>query len=320
MTRLFLRNILKIKNEIMHNKIQFTIPVKPPFRLDLTTWALRRRHKNIIDRWDGKRYSRVFTTEDTVSLVIVEQTNAEELNVIIESSNIKKNTECDIKNLLQKMLGTKVDLKKFYKMSQKDEHLKLLIKTFRGVRPPRFPSIFEALLNSISCQQITLDLGILLLNRLSENYGKKFESNEEIFYAFPEPEDLQNVEAEELRKLGYSFNKAHAIIELSKQIVDKKLILPNLENSTNKEIVKYLVRIRGIGRWSAEYALLRGFGRIDIFPGDDVGAQKNLMQLMQLSKRPDYDQIHKLTEVWNPYAGLVYFHLLLEKLQKKNFI
>ena len=296
----------------MHNELQLTIPITPPFRLDLTVWALRRRHKNIIDRWDGRHYSRVFTTDSTISLATVEQKNKEELAVEIESSDNKKNTETNIKKLLQKMLGTKVDLEKFYKMTQKDKYLKLLVKNFKGVRPPRFPSIFEALLNSISCQQITLDLGILLLNRLAENYGKKFESGEEIFYAFPEPEDMQNVAPGELRELGYSYNKARAIIELSNKIVDKKLILTSFEKSTNEEIIEHLVQIRGIGRWSAEYALLRGFGRIDTFPGDDVGAQKNLMQLMRLSERPNYNQIHELTEGWSPYAGLVYFHLLLE--------
>jgi DNA-3-methyladenine glycosylase II len=44
---------------------------------------------------------------------------------------------------------------------------------------------------------------------------------------------------------------------------------------TNREAIAYLSRIRGIGRWSAEYVLLRGLGRLDTFPGDDVGAQIN---------------------------------------------
>lgn len=76
----------------------------------------------------------------------------------------------------------------------------------------------------------------------------------------------------------------------------------------------------GIGRWSAEYTLLRGFGRLDILPGDDVGAQKNLRELLALEARPTYDQIKLLSQRWQPYAGLVYFHLLLEKLQRKGVL
>ena len=64
---------------------------------------------------------------------------------------------------------------------------------------------------------------------------------------------------------------------------------------TDVDIVEYLSRIRGVGRWSAEYVLLRGLGRINIFPGDDVGAQKNLQNFMGLDERPDYEQIKRIT-------------------------
>ena len=87
---------------------------------------------------------------------------------------------------------------------------------------------------------------------------------------------------------------------------------------TNEEIIIFLSNLRGIGRWSSEYVLLRGFGRLDVFPGDDVGAKKNLKQLLELEKLPSYEEIKLLTYKWQPYSGLVYFHLLLEKLQNKN--
>lgn len=88
----------------------------------------------------------------------------------------------------------------------------------------------------------------------------------------------------------------------------------------NEEIVRHLTKLRGIGRWSAEYALLRGLGRLDIFPGDDVGARNNLQKLLHLQNKPDYEGMSKLTSQWHPYEGLVYFHLLLEKLRQKGFI
>ena len=78
--------------------------------------------------------------------------------------------------------------------------------------------------------------------------------------------------------------------------------------------------IRGIGRWSAEYVLLRGLGRLDAFPGDDIGAQNNLKRIFLLDNKPTYEGIKKLTSRWHPYEGLVYFHLLLEKLHLKGVI
>ncbi|MCL4416529.1 MAG: hypothetical protein M1365_07525 [Actinobacteria bacterium] len=72
--------------------------------------------------------------------------------------------------------------------------------------------------------------------------------------------------------------------------------------------------------FASEYILLRGFGRINIFPGDDVGAQKNIKELLDLNERPNYEEIKKLVSRWDPYAGMVYFHLLLNKLEKERLL
>jgi DNA-3-methyladenine glycosylase II len=304
----------------MRYEEQFTLPVIPPFRLDLTVWALRRRQKNLIDLWDGKQYKRVFVIKENVLQVIVTQISLKELSVIIKSDRNIEAMRPFITKLIQKVLGTDRNLEDFYNLAQKDKHLKLLVQNFKGMKPPRFPTLFEALVNSIACQQITLDVGILLLNRLSQNYGKKISDNGVLQNAFPRPIDLYKISEDEIKKLGFSYQKARALIGLSQSLVNKKLLLTDLMMASNEEIVASLSQIRGIGRWSAEYALLRGLGKIDVFPGDDVGAQKNLMQLLNLSKRPNYDQVYQLTKTWEPYAGFVYFHLLLEKLKAKNLL
>ena len=294
----------------------FTLSVIPPFRLDFTVWALRRRQKNLMDRWDGNQFQRVLVMNDIAVQVIVEQKKDAKLSVTVKSEEEVLHIQDVVKEILIKILGTDKNLQGFYQLAKKDRHLKSLMERFTGVKPPRFPTIFEALINAIACQQITLDLGILLLNRLSENYGKEFADQ----YAFPKPEDLAGVSEKELKSLGFSYQKARAIIELSKALVYKELSFEDVEILQNDEVVSLLMAIRGIGRWSAEYVLLRGLGRIDTFPGDDVGAQKNLMLLLNLSNRPTYDEIRKLTSPWKPYAGFVYFHLLLDKLQKKNLL
>ncbi len=71
---------------------------------------------------------------------------------------------------------------------------------------------------------------------------------------------------------------------------------------------------RGIGRWTAEYVMLRGLGRLQIFPGDDVGAHNKLRRFFDIDTKLDYDNVKLLVARWQPYAGMVYFHLLLESL------
>lgn len=295
---------------------QYTLSVLPPFRLDLTVWALRRRQKNLIDKWVGKKYTRVFVIDGNAIQVTIEQKSGTKLAVTIRSENKIPGVDKIITDTLERMLGVDKNLEGFYKLAGKDQYLKALASSFQGVKPPRFASIFEALINAIACQQVTLDLGILLLNRLSETYGKKFADQ----HAFPLPEDLADVTENDLKSLGFSYQKARGIISLANAIVSKEISFDDFEDLPNETVVTRLMEIKGIGRWSAEYVLLRGLGRIDMFPGDDVGAQKNLMLLMNLKYKPNYDEIQELTKSWKPFAGFVYFHLLLDKLQKKKLL
>lgn len=71
---------------------------------------------------------------------------------------------------------------------------------------------------------------------------------------------------------------------------------------------------RVIRLWTAEYVLLRGLGRLQVFPGDDVGAQKRLARWLGRPRPLDYAAVQTVVEPWQPYAGLVYFHLLLDGL------
>lgn len=301
---------------------RMTLSTASPFRLDLTSWALRRREKNAVDRWDGSRYTRVIAVDSSpVRLTVTQETTGAEPVLIVSlhpgaGDQLREDTGL----LVQKILGLTVDLQPFYVLARDNELLRPLVEQFSGVRPPRFPSVFEALVNSIACQQVTLDLGILLLNRLSERFGPAVNDHGTVQHGFPGPADLAEATEEALRQLGFSHQKARAIRELAADVVADRLDLASLESMTNREAVDYLSTIRGIGRWSAEYVLLRGLGRLDTFPGDDVGAQNNLQRLFHLVDKPNYEQIRDLTSPWHPYEGLVYFHLLLEKLQTKGVL
>jgi DNA-3-methyladenine glycosylase II len=75
-----------------------------------------------------------------------------------------------------------------------------------------------------------------------------------------------------------------------------------------------------VGRWTAEYVMLRGLGRLDIFPGDDVGAHNKLRRFLQIDTELDYGSVKQLVAPWYPYAGVVYFHLLLDSLSQTGVV
>lgn len=288
-----------------------------PFRLDLTVWALRRRPTNLIDRWDGQTYRRVLVVGGKPVEVAVRQQGPPEssrLRVIVTDSEEALPDKQLIRRALDNLLGFRLDLSPFYQLALSKPKLKPLVERFRGVKPPRFCTLFEALANAIACQQMSLSLGILLLSRLAERYGLGVNGPAGAAHAFPRPEDLLGLEPEAFRELGFSRQKGRALIALAQAFGNGSHEAWTVEPMDNVAAIQRLLDLRGIGRWSAEYALLRGLGRLDVIPGDDVGARNNLQRWLRLRRSLDYDGVRRVTAPWQPYAGLVYFHLLLERL------
>jgi DNA-3-methyladenine glycosylase II len=89
---------------------------------------------------------------------------------------------------------------------------------------------------------------------------------------------------------------------------------------SDERALRYLDEIPGIGRWSSEYVLLRGLGRTNIFPGDDIGAKNGLRRLLSLKSDLDYDGVKQALGEWKDYGGLLYFHLRLNHLENSDYV
>lgn len=293
----------------------FRLTPNQPFRLDLTSWVLRRRPNNTWDFWDGETYRRVLVVDGLPVDVSAVQRGAE-LVVTLNGARVSSQIEKQAIAALTRLLGIDVDLSAFYRFAQSDTRLAPLAKRFRGFKPPRFLTLFEALANGITCQQLSLTVGIILLNRLVEHYGHELHGGR----AFPEPNDIKSADPEQLVRLGYSHNKARSLIELAQAISDNRIQPTALEQASDRDALASLQQLRGIGRWTAEYVSLRGLGRTNIFPGDDVGARNNLERWLGLRKPLTYDSAQHVLKRWAPYGGLIYFHLLLDQQEHLGYL
>jgi DNA-3-methyladenine glycosylase II len=295
---------------------------QPPFRLDLTVWALRRQPQNLIDRWDGTAYRRVIAINNNAFETSVSESRKHqgELRVIIEGDQADRTVKELIKQAVENTLGVHVDLHGFYRAAARDQKLVLLAHRFRGVKPPRFYSVFEGLINGIACQQLSLPVGIELLNRLARSIGRSIGVGASARYAFPRPQDLANLNAGQIRKLGFNSQKARAIVGISRAIMEGRLDLENLRGVSDEDAMSRLRALRGVGRWTAEYTLLRGMGRWHIFPLDDQGARNGLARWLRLRKPLDAAHAQHLLTRWEPYGGLIYFHMLMRGLDEAGYL
>ena len=300
--------------------VDFEIDPLPPYRLDLTAWALKRRADNTWDRWeaDTRSYHRLLVVEGRPLDVAVTQygtTDAPNLRVTVAggphcADSSAQAVEDSVRPVVSGLLGTEIDITDFYGMAENDTTLRPLATRLRGLKPPRYQTLFEALTNAITCQQITLTAGIRILARLADRCGAALDDAR----SFPQSAQVAKLSDEELRRIGYSRQKSRAMMELSALSEQGGLEREHISNLSDEEAVARLRKLYGVGRWTAEYALLRGDGRLRIFPGDDVGVRRRLEQWLGLQEKLDYDGVQLALEPWHPYVGLVYLHLLTDSL------
>ena len=296
----------------------FVLRPVPPFRLDFTVWALRRRPRNLIDRWDGSTYRRVIAIDGRPIDLAVRQRGPATSPRLIVTADPPPRTLLErrrIRLVVDRLLGLRIDLTGWYGMAARHARLGPLADEFRGMKPPRFPTVFEAVVNAFACQQLSLEVGLELLNRLAVLASTRADAPG-LHYAFPTARDVGRLRTTELQAIGLSGQKVRALLDLAHAITRHELDLEDLALSDDALVRKRLIGLRGVGRWTAEYVLLRGLGRLHVFPGDDVGAQKRLTRWLEHPHLLDYAGVGRAVAQWQPYAGLIYFHLLLDGLSQ----
>jgi DNA-3-methyladenine glycosylase II len=165
----------------------------PPFRLDLTVWALRRRSRNLIDRWDGTTYRRVILLGKRQTEVTVRQIGpATEPRLVVTVAPFPRTLleRRQVRWVVDRLLGLRVDLTDWYRLADSDARLQPLADRFRGMKPPRFPTMFEAVVNAFACQQLSLEVALELLNRLASISSPGIGMPRDGRYGFPAAPDV----------------------------------------------------------------------------------------------------------------------------------
>ncbi|KOO41068.1 DNA-3-methyladenine glycosylase family protein [Priestia koreensis] len=184
-------------------------------------------------------------------------------------------------------------------------NLRSLFQEHRGTPLVLEFDFFRCLLKSIIHQQLSLKVAHRLTDRFVKTYG--VEHNGVWFY--PSPDRLCSLNYEELKELGLSTRKSEYIIDISKAIVSGELDLSSLRNQSDEEVIQTLVKIRGIGPWTAQNFLMFALGRLNMFPKADIGLQNAIRNLFSLSAKPTLDEMESLSKEWQPYASYASLYL-----------
>lgn len=202
------------------------------------------------------------------------------------------------------------DLSPFYSMVKGDPLLGHAVESFYGLRIIGIPDLFEALCWGILGQQINLSFAYTLKRRFVEKFGRSVMNDGFTYWVFPSPEDIAGLPVEELESLRMTKKKSEYLIGVAQQMVDGKLskeILLDIGDFKSAE--KMLVKIRGIGPWTANYVLMRCLRYPSAFPIDDVGLQNAIKHRLGREKKPTKDEIMKLAVNWTNWESYATFYL-----------
>jgi DNA-3-methyladenine glycosylase II len=215
------------------------------------------------------------------------------------------------------VLGLDVDPQPLRRIAESNPTLRPTAVALRGLRPPRFVNLFEAFARVIPFQQLSLDAGVAIVGRLVERFGEPLEHGGRRFYAFPAASAVARANLARLRACGLSSSKAETLRHVARVIDSGELIEERIASMTTRDALQRLTALPGIGPWSAALVLLRGLGKLDVFPPNDVGAIRGLSVMLHAEPGA---ALTRAIEGFGDFRGYLYFLGLGNSLLRKGLI
>lgn len=207
------------------------------------------------------------------------------------------------------LLAFDVDLGGFYALLGDDVALSDAVGRLRGLRPPRAESVFEALVIAILGQQISANVARVIREGLVATYGTPVEADGRLLNAFPSPESLLAAGPDALRAQKLSARKVEYVQDAARRALDGELDIARFQAMEDEEVVAELTKVRGIGRWTAEWVLLRALGRADVFPAGDLALRRVVSELYFGGASITEADLAAFGRRWQPYRGLATTYL-----------
>ncbi len=204
--------------------------------------------------------------------------------------------------VVRRLLGADFDLDAFTEFAQGDPVLARLASHIAGFRPPLAPDPFEALVGSITAQQVSLHSAFAVRSRLIERFGERARHA----WSFPTRERIAAVREQELVALGFSRRKAEYVLGLARSELD----FEGLAGLPDEEVKRRIVSLRGLGEWTADWFLARYLARPRAWPAGDLGLRKAVSAYYGNGRELTTDEVRTLGGRFEPFQNLSAHYLL----------
>ncbi len=191
-------------------------------------------------------------------------------------------------------------------LRENDEVLDRLIAAHKPLEFTAQKDYFYSIYESIISQQLTPKAADAILTKVNGLFRNNY----------PDPHGILSIPDEKLRLQGISWAKVSYLKDFARRITDGELNLSNFDSAPDDKVVEELVKVKGIGVWTAKMFLIFSLGRPDILPWEDLGIRNSIKNLYALEQRPDGDTIRKVAIKWHPYCSIASLYLWRAKDNK----
>lgn len=296
------------------------LEVRAPFHLEATVRVLQRRPGNLIDVWEPPCYRRVIRVQGRSVLIEVSDRgtiDVPEVRLSLPRDELPGRLQKEVARITREILGLDQRSTPHQSRAEAEPALRTTALALRGMRPPRYPDLFETFANVIPFQQLSLQAGMAVVAQLVQRFGEVLEVGGRRHFAFPRAEALAGERVSSLRRTGMSRHKSESLRAAARAIASGTLTAESIAALPSTAAMARLRELPGIGPWSAALILLRGFRRLDVFPPTDTGAESSLVALMRL-RSPG--ALGRVVERFGDCRGYLYFYGLASRLLAAGLI
>ena len=203
------------------------------------------------------------------------------------------------------LVSADLDLRPFYRLVASHPIMGRVSRSLNGLKPLRPPSLFEMVVIAITEQQLSLAAAFHIRERLIARFGTPLEA----LWIFPAPETLAEAPLGDLMGCGLSRRKAEYVKGFAQRVAEGTFDLDALTRKSDADARACLMSQRGLGAWSAQYILVRGLGRPDCLPSDDVGLRRAVGEYFSRGRQLSPEQLERTLLPFAPFRGLAAFYL-----------
>ncbi|WP_079528850.1 DNA-3-methyladenine glycosylase family protein [Halobacillus hunanensis] len=291
-----------------------SIPTPTDFSFKECLVYLNRSSQEVLHKAEGELIIKLLNVNQSFVLIKI---RSKENAIIAELpfGKVNKETGDLITKYIHEWFDLNKDMTDFYAMAQNDPVLTNIVSRHRGLRIVGIPDLFEALTWAVIGQQINLTFAYTLKKRFVEHFGKSFEYDGQLYWLYPDCHQIASLDVSHLKKLQFTTRKAEYVIGIAKSIVSRAITKEALLQMDYEGMKNSLMKLRGVGAWTADYVMLRCLLQPQAFPSADIGIHHALRKHLELDQKPTTNYVEELSKKWGDWRAYAAFYLWRSQLE-----